>query len=116
MANSGDLATESAAYDVEFKSTADDAWYTVRLLLSGDGLTVKFFGFAAAWDERFSASDFAAPDAVDEFCQRFRPPSVQAQDGQCKQIAEGKVVCASIASADGADVRCTTRNIERKKA
>ncbi|KAK2986451.1 hypothetical protein RJ640_011889 [Escallonia rubra] len=113
MANTGDLATESAVYNVEFKSTADDAWYTVRLLLFGDALTVKFFGFAAAWDERFSASDFAAPDAVDEFCQRFRPLSVQAQDGQCAQIAEGKVVCASIASADGADVRLSWVDISK---
>ncbi|KAF7140481.1 hypothetical protein RHSIM_Rhsim06G0177900 [Rhododendron simsii] len=83
-------------YDLEFRSSVDDAWYTARVVLEApDTLVVKFLDFYEWNDERFSAGDFRSAEAVDEFLGRVRPLSQQLQDNQCSRVIEGMTVCAS---------------------
>lgn len=89
-------------YDHEFQCADDSAWYTVRVILNDDLLTVKYQNFPP---EKYSAGDFATVEAVDEFCRRLRPLSEQLQDSECYRIMEGMRVCACLRSNDGGDVR-----------
>ncbi|XP_052177976.1 uncharacterized protein LOC127791866 isoform X3 [Diospyros lotus] len=91
------IAVCDATYELEFRSTVDDAWYSVRVVLDDDTLVVNFLNFSEAHDERFRAGDFETAKAVDEFVERFRPVSQQLQDSQCSSVIEGMTVCASFA-------------------
>ncbi|XP_058218769.1 uncharacterized protein LOC131329578 isoform X2 [Rhododendron vialii] len=83
-------------YDLEFRSSVDDAWYTARVVLEApDTLVVKFLDFYEWNDERFSAGDFRSAEAIDEFLGKVRPLSQQLQDNQCSRVIEGMTVCAS---------------------
>uniref|UniRef100_A0A1D1YG09 SAWADEE domain-containing protein n=1 Tax=Anthurium amnicola TaxID=1678845 RepID=A0A1D1YG09_9ARAE len=101
----------SEAY--EFRAREDDAWYGVRLRAEHRGgpgvppehfLRVMYSNFAEVWDETFRAGSFSDEAALEEFSRRFRPPSVQLQDRQCRVVIEGMTVCASHVFGD-ADVR-----------
>ncbi|XP_059624888.1 uncharacterized protein LOC132268143 [Cornus florida] len=81
--------------DLEFRSTVDDAWYSVRVVLESESFTVKFVDFTEAMNERFNAGDFQTLQAVDDFVRRFRPVSTQSQDSQCSKIVQGLSVCSS---------------------
>ncbi|XP_057460557.1 uncharacterized protein LOC130751049 isoform X1 [Actinidia eriantha] len=98
------MSVDFSLYDLEFLSTADDAWYSVRVVLEDDALVVKFLNFAESADERFRPGDFESAEAVDEFVRRFRPISQQLQDRECSRVVEGMAVCASFAFLDD-DIR-----------
>lgn len=89
-------------YDHEFQCADDSAWYSVGVILNGETLTVKYQNFPP---ESYNAGDFTTIEAVDEFCQRFRPLSEQLQDSECYRIREGMRVCACLSSKDGGDLR-----------
>ncbi|KAA8524882.1 hypothetical protein F0562_011305 [Nyssa sinensis] len=95
MTHSGDVSTDDSAYDLEFRCSEDDAWYSVRVVLNDDTLTVKFWTFPEACDEIYKAGDFQTLEAVHQFVQKFRPISAQLQDSQCLEVMEGRTVCAS---------------------
>ncbi|KAI8008683.1 hypothetical protein LOK49_LG07G02773 [Camellia lanceoleosa] len=96
---------DNAFYDLEFRSTLDDAWYSVRVVLSDDNtLVVKFWNFSESTDESFGVGDFKTIEAVEEFVRRFRLPSQQLQDSQCSRLVEGIGVCASFTFSDD-DIR-----------
>ncbi|MQL69991.1 hypothetical protein Taro_002307 [Colocasia esculenta] len=96
---------------VDFRCSDDDAWYSVGLRLEAGGcaerrgrppveeqyLRVMYCNFPEVCDERFWAGAFADETAVEEFSSRFRASSVQLQDGECRSVAKGAVVCASYA-------------------
>ncbi|KAL6999865.1 hypothetical protein U1Q18_001021 [Sarracenia purpurea var. burkii] len=104
MKGSGNLSGDHSLYDLEFRSTADDAWYTAQVALDNDILVVKFLNFSESADERFRAGDFETSEAIDEFVERFRPLSQQLQDSQCSKVIEGMTVCASFSFRDD-DIR-----------
>ncbi|KAJ9169918.1 hypothetical protein P3X46_018061 [Hevea brasiliensis] len=85
----------SSEYDVEYRSKTDDAWYSVRTLLSGEKLTVKYYNFCDVYDDVFEPQDFKTVEEIEEFKKRFRSLSVQLQDSECRKVAEGTVVCVS---------------------
>lgn len=89
-------------YDHEFQCADDSAWYSVGVILNGETLTVKYQNFP---HESYNVGDFTTIEAVDEFCQRFRPLSEQLQDCECYRIREGMRVCACLSSKDGGDLR-----------
>ncbi|GMP66508.1 hypothetical protein CsSME_00026844 [Camellia sinensis var. sinensis] len=96
---------DNSLYDLEFRSTLDDAWYSVRVVLSDDDtLVVKFWNFSESTDESFGVGDFKTIEAVEEFVRRFRLPSQQLQDSQCSRLVEGIGVCASFTFRDD-DIR-----------
>lgn len=99
-------AGDDPPYDLEFRSTVDDGWYSGRIVLEdgGETLAVKLLDFPESNDERFSVRDFKTVDDVDEFVGRFRPISEQLQDGECGRVQEGMRVCASRTFAVG-DIR-----------
>lgn len=78
-------------FDLEFRCAEDDAWYSVRSILSGDTLTIQFENFP---EIAFSTGDFDSFEKIDEFTQRVRPVSTQLQDSECYKIKEGMRVCA----------------------
>ncbi|CAK9167194.1 unnamed protein product [Ilex paraguariensis] len=85
---------DGSVYDLEFRSTADDAWYSARVVVENDTMTVKLCDFPDSVDEKFNAADFKTPEDVDEFVQRFRQISEQLQDSHCSRLVEGLTVCA----------------------
>uniref|UniRef100_A0A5B7AJB6 SAWADEE domain-containing protein n=1 Tax=Davidia involucrata TaxID=16924 RepID=A0A5B7AJB6_DAVIN len=95
MKGSGNASTDFSAYNLEFRCSEDDAWYSVRVVIDGDTLTVKFWNFPEACDERYNVGDFQTLQAVNDFVQKFRPISAQLQDSQCSKVIEGMTVCAS---------------------
>ncbi|XP_031274510.1 uncharacterized protein LOC116132976 [Pistacia vera] len=88
--------------ELEFRSYADDAWYSAQLLLDRDGekLTVRLLNFPPENEETFSASKFKSLQKLEEFEGRFRPVSVQLQDSECSEVVAGLRVCASHAFND----------------
>ncbi|KAL3510045.1 hypothetical protein ACH5RR_029446 [Cinchona calisaya] len=90
--------TAISEYDMEFRSKDDDAWYSVRLVLSEgeETLTVKFQGFSEVSDLSFKVNEFENAAAVDEFVKRFRPVSKQLQDTDCLEVVKGMKVCAAL--------------------
>ncbi|XP_021656817.2 uncharacterized protein LOC110647344 isoform X2 [Hevea brasiliensis] len=82
-------------YDVEYRAKADDAWYSVRTVLDGEKLSVKYYDFGDDQDSVFEPQYIKSEQEIEEFKNRFRPVSVQLQDRECKNLAEGAVVCAS---------------------
>ncbi|XP_058068338.1 uncharacterized protein LOC131217434, partial [Magnolia sinica] len=99
-----DITADLPPSVLDFREYDDDAWYGVRLVLEGETLTVKFLDFGDESDKRLGPSDFEDPKALDDFAERFRPTSVQLQDGECRRVIEGKTVCASHTFGDN-DVR-----------
>ncbi|XP_058115294.1 uncharacterized protein LOC131258192 [Magnolia sinica] len=99
-----DITADLPPSVLDFREYDDDAWYGVRLVLEGETLTVKFLDFGDESDKRLGPSDFEDPKALDDFAERFRPTSVQLQDGECRRLTEGKTVCASHTFGDN-DVR-----------
>lgn len=91
-------------YNVEYRAIADDAWYSVRAVLDGEKLTVKYCNFSDDHDNVFEPQYFKSVVEIEEFVNRFRPVSNQLQDRDCKNVAEGAVVCASHSFSD-LDVR-----------
>ncbi|XP_057954193.1 uncharacterized protein LOC131148497 isoform X2 [Malania oleifera] len=96
-----DLA--AADTDLEFLYS-NDSWYSVRLVLHADMLTVKYRDFPDIYDERFVPGGFKNADEVKRFRERFRPASLQLQDSECSKVERGMKVCASYSFKDD-DVR-----------
>lgn len=96
---------DDPAYDLEFRSSLDDAWYTARVVLeaSSETLVVKFLNFYEWNDEKFSAGDLrvAGAGALEELLGRVRPLSRQLQDSECSRVVEGMTVCASFSFETG---------------
>ena len=96
--SSGMLTTageaSSAEYNVEFRAYNDDAWYSVRVLLEGEVLRVKYQGFSDNHDNVFDVNMFKSVEELKELKERFRPLSDQLQDNECDKIVEGMKVCA----------------------
>ncbi|XP_058068339.1 uncharacterized protein LOC131217435 [Magnolia sinica] len=99
-----DITADVPPSVLDFREYDNDAWYGVRLVLEGETLTVKFLDFGDESDKRLGPSDFEDQKALDDFAERFRPTSVQLQDGECRRVIEGKTVCASHTFGDD-DVR-----------
>ncbi|KAH1210425.1 hypothetical protein GmHk_15G044739 [Glycine max] len=77
------MLAESDHYRVEFRACKDDAWYTARVSLEGETLTVKYLNLPDEYDNAFRASEFG---------ERFRPLSKQVQDSECRSLP---VLCPS---------------------
>ncbi|KAK1310517.1 hypothetical protein QJS10_CPA08g01775 [Acorus calamus] len=92
---------------VECRSPFDNAWYNVSVSSAGrkGKIRIRYDGFPDCYDEHFKVSDFAGPAELNRFLDRFRPASLQLQDGWCREglVAAGDVVCACRQSGD-ADV------------
>lgn len=101
---------ENSLFNLEYRNTEDDAWYTARVELSlGNGneetrLTVKFEGFNEFSDFKYSVGQFRTVAEVDGFVKRFRPLSEQFQDRECHKVTKGTRVCAAL-SCQGDDLR-----------
>ncbi|XP_026416068.1 uncharacterized protein LOC113311445 [Papaver somniferum] len=88
---------------LDFRSTHDDAWYSVvKLVLSKRNtiLTVKFANFDEDKDEGFSVDEFKTVKELDDFVNRFRPACVLLQDEDCYDLRRGSDVCALIVQGD----------------
>ncbi|XP_050206076.1 uncharacterized protein LOC126655807 isoform X2 [Mercurialis annua] len=109
LSSSGDIPPPppprkpATAYDVEFRAIPDDAWYSVRTILKGEKLIVKYDNFGDEHDNVFKADDFNSVEKIDQFEKRFRPVSAQLQDKECTRLKPGTLVCASH-SFNGSDV------------
>ncbi|KAJ6686808.1 SAWADEE PROTEIN [Salix purpurea] len=91
-------------YDVEFRSLADDAWYSVCTVLDGEKLTLKYQNFSDDEDSIFEVKNLTTLDELEKLKDRFRPISPQLQDNECHKVVGGVVVCVSH-SFDGSDNR-----------
>ncbi|KAF9688229.1 hypothetical protein SADUNF_Sadunf02G0175500 [Salix dunnii] len=91
-------------YDVEFRSLADDAWYSVCTVLDGEKLTLKYQNFSDDEDSIFEVKNLKTLDELEKLKDRFRPISPQLQDNECHKVVRGVVVCVSH-SFDGSDNR-----------
>ncbi|KAI3841643.1 hypothetical protein MKX03_027504 [Papaver bracteatum] len=83
--------------NLDFRSTKDEAWYTVgkvSISKTKNILTVRFAGFDKEDDEKFSVKDFKTVKELDDFLNRFRPACVQLQDKDCAALSRGFEVCA----------------------
>lgn len=101
MSHYGDDNPSEAAedgYDTEFRYRADDAWYSVRVILEGElgeVLRVKYDNFPDNNDNVFIAESFKSEEELYEFIARFRKVSAQLQDQDCSKVVKGNRVCAS---------------------
>ncbi|KAL5708717.1 hypothetical protein ACHQM5_019483 [Ranunculus cassubicifolius] len=77
----------------------DEAWYSVRLTLHGETLTVKYCDHSDQFDLHFKAADFKDIKELEDFINKFRPLSVQLQDNQCHKVSKGQVVSAAYSVA-----------------
>lgn len=100
MANSRKLK----GHNLEFRASDDDSWYSVRLLMKGQTMTVKYEGYTNEYDEVFDARDFKSKEEVDELVRRFRSVSPQMQDSECGSLKEGMVVCVGCNAFGGDDM------------
>ncbi|KAF5194716.1 Sawadee protein [Thalictrum thalictroides] len=82
------------SFSLDFHSW-DKAWYTVRLVLQGETLFVKYCNFTNDHDESYSATLFKDSKELEAFIERFRPTAIQLQDHECRRVIEGMTVCAS---------------------
>ncbi|KAI3921346.1 hypothetical protein MKW92_009950 [Papaver armeniacum] len=88
---------------LDFRSTHDDAWYSVgKLVLSKRNtiLTVKFADFDEDKDEGFNVNEFKTVKELDDFVNRFRPACIQLQDEECYDLRRGSNVCALLEQGD----------------
>ncbi|XP_070006891.1 uncharacterized protein [Nicotiana sylvestris] len=88
MANPG----QREGYNLEYRCKVDDSWYSVRLVLKGQRLTVKYEGYQVEVDTIFDAGEFKSKEEVDELVGRFRCVSPQLQDSECCTLKEGMIV------------------------
>ncbi|XP_015582723.1 uncharacterized protein LOC8289699 isoform X2 [Ricinus communis] len=84
-----------STYDVEYRAIADDAWYSVRTVVEGETLRIKYENFGDEHDSVFEPQNFKCAEEIEIFEKRFRPLSNQLQDKECKKLSVGTVVCAS---------------------
>ncbi|KAK7405656.1 hypothetical protein VNO78_07230 [Psophocarpus tetragonolobus] len=109
--------SEEKEYRMEFRAYKDEAWYTARVLLDKEVLSVKYLNFPEEYDTAFRASEFSDPKKLEDLAQRFRPLSKQVQDRECGLLAEGVRVCACHLFADD-DLRfhdAFVDGVQRKK-
>ncbi|WOH03105.1 hypothetical protein DCAR_0522497 [Daucus carota subsp. sativus] len=88
------MATKPPAgdiFDLEFRCSDDDAWYSVRAILVSGTLTIQFENFP---EISFGVTEFDSLEHLDEFTRRIRPVSTQLQDSECYKIDKGMKVCA----------------------
>ncbi|KAL5861687.1 hypothetical protein ACOSQ4_002983 [Xanthoceras sorbifolium] len=109
-------AAAHADDELEFRSCADDAWYSVRVVLDrrAESLTVRYCNFPDDSDSVFEVGKFRSLEELEDFASRFRPVSVQLQDGECRHAVEGIQVCASHAFTDR-DVKFYDAVVEQVK-
>ncbi|XP_076922414.1 uncharacterized protein LOC143584200 [Bidens hawaiensis] len=90
------MTSHSVNYNLEDRSTKDDAWYKCGVVLEHENrLRVKFKNLVQpSNDEVFSVSDFSSNDEIDIFRRRFRPESEPVGEDECRKVAEGVMVSA----------------------
>ncbi|CAH9091474.1 unnamed protein product [Cuscuta epithymum] len=81
----------------------DDAWYSVKVDLKGETLSIEFHGVQET--VKFAASNFESENAIDRLVRRFRVVSPQLQVRECPGITEGSLVCAVCNTFGGDDTR-----------
>lgn len=93
---------ESEDYDLEYRASEDDAWYSVCVVFDGNAekLTVKFCSSPEEYKVVFNADEFATAAEVDELTRRFRPVSLPLEDHECGKLSIRTTVCAAHAVAD----------------
>lgn len=92
----------ASPYDLEYRASEDDAWYSVCAVLDAAAgtLTVKYHCSPEVYEIVFSAGNFRTEVQVEELISRFRPVSRQLQDDQCVRISTGTTVCAAHGTSD----------------
>ncbi|PHT42810.1 hypothetical protein CQW23_16835 [Capsicum baccatum] len=91
-------------YNVEYKGNDDDSWYSVRIVIKGKKMTVKYKGYPKKFDVVFDSGEFKSKEEVDEMVRRFRSVSPQLQDSECGRLKEGMVVCVGCNAFGGEDM------------
>ncbi|XP_015082392.1 uncharacterized protein LOC107026065 [Solanum pennellii] len=91
-------------HNLEYRASDDDSWYSVRLVMKGQTMTVKYEGYTQEYDEVFHAGDFKSKEEVDELVKRFRSVSPQMQDSECGSLKEGMIVCVGCNAFGGEDM------------
>ncbi|KAH6829321.1 hypothetical protein C2S53_011545 [Perilla frutescens var. hirtella] len=91
-----DTSDSASLYDLEYRATEDDAWYSVCVVLDAgaETLSVKYMCAPEVYEVVFSAGDFETEARLEELVGRFRPVSRQLQDCECLRLSIGKSVCA----------------------
>ncbi|XP_057768231.1 uncharacterized protein LOC130988421 isoform X3 [Salvia miltiorrhiza] len=95
--------TDAASpYDLEYRASEDDAWYSVCAVLdaAAETLTVKYMCSPEVYEVVFSAGNFQTEAQVEELVARFRPVSQQLQDEECLRLSIGTTVCAAHGTGD----------------
>ncbi|KAJ4827258.1 hypothetical protein Tsubulata_028890 [Turnera subulata] len=100
---SADLPPPEPVYDVEFRNPEDDAWYSVRTVLDGDKLFVKYQSFTDEDDYVVSPAKFRTREELLTFHHRFRRVSSQVQDSECSSLAPNALLCVSHSFAPSAN-------------
>ncbi|XP_060190264.1 uncharacterized protein LOC132619350 [Lycium barbarum] len=100
MANPG----HRKGYNVEYRANDDDSWYSVRLVLRNQTMTLKYEGYPKDFDIIFNARDFKTKEEVNELVRRFRGVSPQVQDSECGSLKEGMIVCVACNAFGGDDM------------
>ncbi|XP_047951608.1 uncharacterized protein LOC125196975 isoform X2 [Salvia hispanica] len=97
-----ETADATSPYDLEYRASEDDAWYSVCVLLDADAemLTVKYMCSPELYEIVFHASKFRTEAEVEELVSRFRPVSHQLQDHECLKLSIGTTVCAAHGTTD----------------
>ncbi|CAH9071759.1 unnamed protein product [Cuscuta europaea] len=88
---------------LEFRAMDDDAWYSVKVELKGETLSIEFHGVQET--VMFAASNFESENAVERIVRRFRVVSPQLQVRECPRIEKGSIVCAACHTFGGDDTR-----------
>ncbi|XP_016580458.2 uncharacterized protein LOC107878091 isoform X2 [Capsicum annuum] len=91
-------------YNLEYKGNDDDSWYSVRIVIKGKKMTVKYKGYPKKFDVVFDSGEFKSKEEVDEMVRRFRSVSPQLQDSECGRLKEGMVVCVGCNAFGGEDM------------
>ncbi|KAI3509658.1 hypothetical protein L1887_25107 [Cichorium endivia] len=86
----------NVSYNLDFRSTKDNAWYACGVVLDGKKLRVKFMDFVqSCHDEIFSIADFSTHREIEQFLLRFRPTSEPIDENECSKVIEGMTVSAT---------------------
>ncbi|XP_047331247.1 uncharacterized protein LOC124934786 [Impatiens glandulifera] len=96
LMDSDEHTADTSFYNIEFRSTANDSWYSARAVMEDDSIIINLQSFPKS-SEKFTISDFKTFDSVDDFIHRFRSLSNQLQDTECSKVIKGMKVCASYA-------------------
>lgn len=97
-----ETADATSAYDLEYRASEDDAWYSVCVLLDSgaETLTVKYMCSPEVYEVVFHAAKFRTEAELEELVSRFRPVSHQLQDHECLKLSLGTTVCAAHGTTD----------------